>query len=381
MIKPIITIAGTYYSKFCTEFTADGSINTRSEATKAKIVLANINRKFDDMFTPQKDSFTIQAQGIDENGKEYIWPIAKGIISDVVCDQDWCTINGTCLIGDLADALPIDWSSNRQKVKISEILTSVMALHNPIIEVDYKAHDPYVEQQQFDACTTFQEVINYCVSQVNGAIVFTDETGHLHIWDSTKRRPTINLDHHVVEQNTSKSVMGYINIVTVHGDLSEVSLDDSSEVGAPGSENSGMPQIQGTAIDTPSIAKYGELIGPNIYLPHIKSETEAQKQADELLEFLKLNRDGLTSPTVVGMAPYLTSLVTYHCKNGPEGDEVFVQGVVTRKKVSFSGESGFTTSLEISPHILAVSTPEELAIQLEALEEAAESNLDKIEEP
>ena len=142
-----------------------------------------------------------------------------------------------------------------------------------------------------------------------------------------------------------------------------------------------MPQIQGKAIDTASTAKYGELIGPDIYLPNIKSEPEAQKQADELLEFLKLNRDGLTSPTVVGMAPYLTSLVTYHCKNGPEGDEVFVEGVVTRKKVNFSGESGFTTSLEIAPHMLAVSTPEALAIQLEALEEAAESNLDKIEEP
>jgi hypothetical protein len=160
LIKPIITIAGTYWSRFCTEFTADGSINTRSEPTKAKIVLANINRKFDDMFTPQMDSFTIQAQGIDENGAEYIWPIAKGIISDVVCDQDWCTINGTCLIGDLADALPIHWSSNHQKVKISEILTSVMALHDPIIEVDYQAHDPDLEQKQFDACTTFQEVNN-----------------------------------------------------------------------------------------------------------------------------------------------------------------------------------------------------------------------------
>ena len=374
MIKPIITIAGTYWSRFCTEFTADGSINTRSEPTKAKIVLANINRKFDDMFTPQKDSFTIQAQGIDENGKEYVWPIAKGIISDVVCDQDWCTINGTCLIGDLADALPIHWSSNHQKVKISEILTSVMALHDPIVEVDYQAHDPDLEQKQFDACTTFQEVINYCVSQVNGAIVFTDETGHLHIWDSTKRRPTINLDHHVVGQNTSKSVMGYINVVTVHGDLSE------AETGEPGSENSSMPQIQGEAKDTTSIAKYGELIGPDIYLPNIKSEPEAQKQADELLEFLKLNRDGLTSPTVVGMAPYLTSLVTYHCKNGPEGDEVFVEGVVTRKKVSFSGESGFTTNLEIAPHMLAVSTPEALAIQLEALEEAASSNLETVTE-
>jgi len=97
------------------------------------------------------------------------------------------------------------------------------------------------------------------------------------------------------------------------------------------------PTIQGKAIDAVSVAKYGELIGPDIYLPNIKSEPEAQKQADELLEFLKLNRDGLTSPTVVGMAPYLTSLVTYHCKNGPEGDEVFVEGVVTRKKVNFFG--------------------------------------------
>ena len=81
--------------------------------------------------------------------------------------------------------------------------------------------------------------------------------------------------------------MGYINIVSVHGDLSEATTGD------PGSENSSMPQIQGKAIDAVSIAKYGELIGPDIYLPNIKSEPEAQKQADELLEFLKLNRDGL----------------------------------------------------------------------------------------
>lgn len=373
MIKAFVTIEGKDVSPYCTEFSCDGSINTRSEPTKSKIILANINRMWDEAFTPQKDHFVIKAQGIDSSGKEFIWPIAAGIISDVLAEPDYCTVNGTCLIGHLADALPVHWSSNRQGVTVKEVLEEVLAKHDPPITVDYQASNPILVQKEFDACTTFQEVINYCVAQVDGAITFVDETGHLHVWSADHRRPFIDLDYHVTEQNAAKSLMGYINMVTVHGDDSQI------PTGEPGSENSQMTQIYGNAVDQESVAKYGELIGPDIYLPNIKTKEEAESRANELLKFLRINRDGLTNPTVVGMAPYLCSLVKYTCKNGPNGQEIEVKGIVTRKVVSFSAD-GFTTKLEISPYMNAVEKTEDLAERLEELEEYSESNMPELGE-
>jgi len=359
-------------SAYCTEITTDGTVNTESEPTKVKIVLANINRMWDDVFVPQKDHFSITVENTDDNSTLHIWHIANGLISDVECDADYCTINGTCWVGDLADALPIHWSKNKQGVKIQEILEDVLALHNPPITVDYQANEVVLEQRTFDAATTFQAVIDYCAEQVHGAVHFVDEDGVFHFWDASIEGRTIDLDYHVTEQNDTESVMGYINIVNVHGDKIDKDPDQ------PGAENSSMEDAQGQWRDEESIAKYGELIGKDIYLPNIKSDEEAQKRAKEIGEFLKLFRNGLTSPTVVGMAPYLMSHVKYHCKNGPEGKEVFVEGIVTRRKVSYSGESGFTCQIEVSPGALSIASPEELAEIIETIKDDAESNYESL---
>lgn len=360
-------------SRYVTEFTTDGSVNTESEPTKVKIVLANINRMFDDVFTPQKDHFRIEVEDIRYiNSKAWYtipWKIAVGLISDVSCDSDYCTINGTCLIGDLADALPIHWSTNGQNWEVSKILKAVLQLHRPPIEVDYQASDPVLEQKLYDAESTFQEVIDDCVQNI-GAVVFVDEVGILHVWDASKRTAALSLDHRVTEQNKSQSLMNYINLVTVHGDKGPEGTAASGE----GAENSDMQQCNGDARNEASIAKYGELSAEDIYIPTIKTNAEAKARAEEILNFLHMYRDGLTSPTVVGMAPYLMSEVTYHCKDGYNGKEVSVAGVVTRRKVNYSGESGFTTSLEISPGGLAVMTPEELAEYIATLPSDSDSN-------
>jgi hypothetical protein len=78
------------------------------------------------------------------------------------------------------------------------------------------------------------------------------------------------------------------------------------------------------------------------------------------------------------MAPYLMSHVKYHCKNGPEGKEVFVEGIVTRRKVSYSGESGFTCQIEVSPGALSIASPEELAEIIETIKDDAESNYESL---
>lgn len=369
MIKHYVHVdsAGTPQSDvsaWCTEFTTDGSVNTQSEPTKVKIVLANINRMWDDVFTPQKDHFMIDAESSDDKGIITLWKIAVGLISDVSCDSDFCVVNGTCLIGDLADALPIHWSSNEQNWAVSDILKAVLALHDPPVEVDYQAPDPILEQKQYDASWSFQEVIDDCVQKIAGAVVFVDEVGILHVWDASTTVGVFDLDNRVTEQSAVKSVMNYLNMVTVHGD----------EFTDEGVENSSMEQCQGTAKDEASVAKYGELIAEDVYIPTIKTNAEATLRANEILNFLKLYRDGLTSPVVVGMAPYLMSKAFYHCKNGPDGNETLVAGIVTRRKVSYSGESGFTTALELSPGGLGIMTPEELAEYVEGLQSTSEDN-------
>lgn len=402
---------GADVSRDCTEFTVDGSVNTESEPTKVKIILANIGRKYDDIFTPQKDHFWIEAINVrnlgptrsipgeiiglaldqmrayaDRYGVGYVrsnifrgysiefTKIAKGLISDVACDDEYCEINGTCLIGDLADALPSHWSSNDLGPDIKSILTRVLSWHDPPVSVDFQASNPKLEQKQFDADATFQSVIDYCAQQVQGAVVFVDEVGILHFWDASMSRQDIDLDYNVTEQNKTQSLMNYNNVVTVFGDESYI------PVGQPGSENSSMEQIQGEAKDPVSIAKYGELIGEAIYLPNIRSKEEAEKRAYEILNFLQLYLDGLTSPVVVGVAPPLMSSVAYTCKNGKDGREVPVAGVVTRKKVNYSGESGFTSSLEVSPGALSIVGPEELANYIQSLKDSSEDNKASITE-
>ena len=307
MIGHKVLIGGIDVSHEVKSIKCQSNILTDSDPAKITIVLVNRHQMYTNAFTPQ----VIEIQAILYNytyknqPKEF--PIFWGNLTDLSSNHLEATVQGECLLGHYADALPKDNETFDATPK--QALYKVMGWHT-----DYKitiVWDPaldknstIVERFTYGSDQTYADVIQDISDKV-GAVYYTNEQkGVIEFRSPYTTNPEINLDPYVKDPCQANSIVGYCNWVVVVGDQSEVLF-------GPGVSTSGSQPIIYHAKDEESIAAYGVLAAPTYFDSTIKTIDQAKAKAEQLLAAYELNVDAETKVTVVGMSPLLQTEVSY----------------------------------------------------------------------
>ncbi len=386
MIDHQVIIGGFDTSMEVESIKVQQTMETDSDPGKITVVLANRHQMYTNKFSPQNSTIFVILYNYTYKNEPKVFPLFNGHITDLNANHVDATVQGECLIGHLADALPNDYESDLYTTP-KDVLFEVMAFHT-----DYPIHiiwddnlpNPRVERITYGSDMTYQDVLEDIRKRV-GAVYYGSEQEGIEFRSPWSVKEEIDLDPYVEDPAQANSISGFRNAVVVVG-------DQSLAEGPRGIETSGSEPIIGVARDEDSIAEVGVLMAPTEFNMDIKTQEQADARAKALLEFYMLNKNAETKVKVVGMAPVLQSVVSYSpfapiseselakanqaardrlkelqdLENSAAADQDRaprklelsgkIKGVVVAKEVSYS-ISGLEAILTISPGMLGPGVP------------------------
>ena len=402
-IIPKLIIDGKDFSSYFISAHCEQTANSTKDPGKYDLVLANVGGRFFGAFAPKSieeqiqeelgnfslapkkkfqlsittnkrmrciaGSATTQEHYHDEDGTQvwYMVPhpertvsqdvtivICSGEIQKCECDELYCRIEGSCSEGGM---------TSRIKPRIYQKEIPVSTAVNDLLDdfgINTPRHIMPFNNQMIDLNTEFQSSIDFdtalyelsCIAQ---SIYFFDENDEFWFVPATDFRGFSNLTGDLLQGSNASNMVGYCNHVDVYG-------------GAIDGINSRKPHSVIYAwAEAPEIEikERGLMRAPPVKLPTADYAT-CKKVADNLLEWYRQFTD-VPTIKVSGKAPGLLSKVAYRPWNGSlppvncdgiKGAEMWpVLGLVTRRVVDISAETGFVTSLDVTPNFLGVNKP------------------------
>lgn len=288
--------------------------------------------------------------------------IFSGEIQKAECDELYCKIEGSCSEGGMTSRInPRIWQTGTPIKTIVDDLLDDFGYRGPRSDVaGSPRHVLPFKNSTDDVNPTLSKGIDfdtamYEVSCWAESIYFFDENDEFWFCPATDFRGFSNLTGNLLRGSNASNMVGYCNYVDVYGgtmeDLTELKTHNLIHAFAKA------PEIE--------IQERGLMKAPPVVLPNA-DQKKCQEVANNLLEWYRQYTD-VPTVKVVGKAPGLLSKVAYRPWNGSippvkcdgveEPEMGAVLGLVTRRVVDISAETGFVSSLDVTTNFLGVNKP------------------------
>jgi len=307
---------------------------------------------------PKKKVFLqmIETRAGCEAGADNTTTIFSGEIQKAEADEVYCRIEGSCTEGGMTSRIkPRTWPTG---TPITTIVNDLLDMFGGIPQ--NKRHILPYKNDTDDITPELREHLDfdtalYEVSCWAQSIYFFDENDDFWFCPATDLRGFSDLTGRILRGTSAANMVGNCNFVEVYGGAPE----DLSEI-----KTHKLIYAFAKAPDW-EIQTYGLLKAPPVTLPNVSQE-RAQQVANNLLEWYRQYKD-VPTIKVVNRAPGLLSKVSFQPWNGHapplncdglEGATMApVMGLVTRRVVDISAESGFVSSLDVATRFLDAGVP------------------------
>lgn len=356
-----VRIAGEDVDDWVIDVRADQA--NEPESDKVDIVLANTNGKWTGAFAT-KDPLEIdlghdimQARHGEPTVKEHHEDqILRGEVQYVEYKDDEVLVQGACLVGTLADALPKEFHYHPEDVEA--ILRDVLGTHDKTIPIKIIKYSQDIKRREevFKPDWTYQDVCNHLADLV-GAIWYLDESGQFVFVDPMEAGETYYIDPWLTTENMAYTCVGRKNVVTVIG-------GGIYKPGTYGDEVETTETVRSdpsAGRDEESIAAHGELIAPTFYCPYLTTVEQCNKRAQALLQYYKIRED-VAKPSVAGITAPLRSILTYSLWGS------VIEAMVTKRTLEYSA-GGYECHFEASEGAVGASYDQWSNIDVDDLEE------------
>jgi hypothetical protein len=374
-ITPILILAGQDVSRYFISCHMEQTANSTKDPGKYDLVIANPGGKFTGAFAPKsveevteeelgnfvtapKKRVSLQVitskSGCEGDSSKTI-TIFSGEIQKAEADELYLKIEGSCSEGGMTARInPRIWPTG----------TPITTIVNDLLD-DFgytrTRHIMPAKNTTDDVNPTLDKGIDfdtalYTVSCWAESIYFFDENDDFWFVPATNLRGFSNLTGNILRGSNATNMVGYCNHVDVYGGSPEDLWEGKTH---------NLIHAWAEPDNDWEIQSYGLLKAPPVVLPNADL-AKCQEVADKLLEWYRQYKD-VPTVKVVGKAPGLLSKVAYRPWNGdmppvkcegPEEAEMgAVMGLVTRRVVDISSESGFVSSLDVTTNFLGVNKP------------------------
>lgn len=265
------------------------------------------------------DSYSEALDGKDPNATDWVWHKAEG---DTI----------TSVVNDLLDAFGIDGE------RFIEPAMDALPSENFVL---YKAND-------FSTCFD-------TVASTSGSTYYFDENDDFHFEAVTATDGFSNLNGVILRGSNASNVVGYANHVDVYGGTINDG-DTINERRTHHTVHAHWPEDEQSAEAVAERKGRGIITAPPIVIPGATYE-HCLEVAKNMYKWYLLNTD-VPSIRIINKAPGLRSKVAYKpwngnippvsCLGGDEAETDYVYGIVTRRIVDLSAESGFVCTLDIT---------------------------------
>jgi hypothetical protein len=377
-IRPIVALNGKDVSRYFISCHCEQTANAQKDANKYDLVLANVGGHFFESgsFAPKnyeqltaegsgdfdlapKHTVSVEVEvskkGCEEGSKTIT--IFHGEIQKAEADELFVRIEGSCFQGGMTSRIHDEAPAAQDQIypkrlTITAVVEDLLAKfgipgpwHISPANDKLKDQNPYLGKS-IDFEDAFNEVAAWASS-----IYYFDENNEFWFTGVVPKSGFSNLTGVLLRGTNASTMVGYCN----HVDVYAGTLDD--EGGHPPNERyTHWTQLASAEAPAEEIQAYGVITAPPVFLEdgHIEM---AKELAKNLLEWYRQYRD-VPTIKVVNKAPGLMSKVAYAPWNGSMprvsciGDKQAglgnVYGIVTRRVVDLSAESGFVCSLEVT---------------------------------
>jgi hypothetical protein len=412
-ITPKLIIDGKDCSRYLISAHCEQTANSSKDPGKYDLVLANVGGRFTGAFAPK----SIEQRVKEELGDFKIAPkrrvflqvvlskqgcegkalpirslndeldranptisktitICSGEIQKAECDELYCRIEGSCSEGGMTSRInPRIWPTGTPIKTIVDDLLDDFGYDGPRSDVPgSRRHilpfknttddvNPYLDKA-IDFDTAMYEVSCWAES-----IYFFDEGDEFWFCPATDFRGFSNLTGNILRGSNASNVVGYANHIDVYGGTQ----NDGETINERKTHNLIHAFAKAPDIE---IQERGLMKAPPVVLPNA-DQAKCQEVADNLLEWYRQYAD-VPTIKVSGKAPGLLSKVAYRPWNGSippvtcpaaggadmppimpdEEPEMWpVLGLVTRRVVDISAETGFVSTLDVTTNFLGVNRP------------------------
>ena len=377
-ITPKLIIDGKDVSRYFISAHCEQTANSTKDPGKYDLVLANVGGRFTGAFAPKSiearteeelGNFAISPkrrvflqvivskQGCEGNSSKTI-TICSGEIQKAEADELYLKIEGSCSEGGMTARInPRIWATGTPITTIVNDLLDDFGYEGVRHILPFKNSTDDVNpvlDKGIDFDTAMYEVSRWAES-----IYFFDENDEFWFCPATDFRGFSNLTGSVLRGSNASNMVGYCNHVDVYGGT----VDDGESVNERKTHNLIHAWAEAPEIE---IQERGLMKAPPVILPNA-DQAKCQEVANNLLEWYRQYKD-VPSVKVVGKAPGLLSKVAYRPWNGSlppvkcdgvEEPEMWpVLGLVTRRIVDISAETGFVSSLDVTTNFLGINRPD-----------------------
>lgn len=400
LIRPILILDGNDVSRYFVSSHCEMTINSSKDPNKYDLTLANVGGYFfaEGMFAP-KNYEEQTAEGLGQftlapknkvSLKMEIWKagceeapaktitIFNGEIQKAEADELYLRIEGSCTQGGMTSRLhgtgkaeDTEWVWRRDDgATFSDIVNDLLdafeitgerhihsKFNEPINDVSFVLY----KGMDFDSC--FDKVAQTCQ-----ALYYFDENDDFWFTTVTAKDGFTNLTGVLLRGSNASTMVGYANHVDVYGGT----IDDGEEINERKTHHTihEGKDVYFYSADATEAERAGRgiITAPAIELPNASYE-KCKEVAEAMLKWYLQYKD-VPTIKVVNKAPGVRSKVAYQPWNGSMppvscagGDEAVigpVYGIVTRRVVDISAESGMVTSLDVTTNFEGMpKSPEE----------------------
>jgi hypothetical protein len=345
-----VRIAGQNVDEWVIEVRADQA--NEPESDKVTVVLANTYGQWSGAFQT-KDELNIilgheiwkATYGEPELVEVRQDQILKGEVQYIEYKDDEVLIEGACLVGTLADALPREFHFHPSDVPA--IINTVLDSHDKDIdrEIDI-TQDIKRREEVFKPDWKYQDVLNH-LAELVGATWYVREDGVLVFIDPMKQGATNNIDLYLMREAAAHTCVGSCNKVKVIGG-GVYPPDDV--VGSYIETTKTIRSDDNHGNDYESQEKNGLLIAPTFYCPYLTTIEQCNTRADNLIEWYKTKED-IAKPVVSGIAVPLQDILVYSLWGAVQ------EVLVTKRTIEYSA-GGYETHFEASKGAVGASYSE-----------------------
>ncbi len=381
-IMPKLIIDGVDVSRYFISCHAEQSANGTKDPGKYDLVLANVGGRFFGAFAPKSVEQTEQEQlgnwalspkkkvslqmvtskqGCEQAGaneSRSVATIFSGEIQKAEADELFVRIEGSCTEGGMTSYMKTDktftgWTNEEIVNWVLDQFGGIPQSKRHIYPVNNLPPDKTPELKGvFDFDTAL-----YLLSQWAQSIYFFDENDDFWFVPAADNRGFTLLTGNILRGSMASNIVGYCNYVEVYGgSFKPLPFEDGSEA-----YDHNLIFAVAKAPDWEIQQWNGFVKAPPVYVPNLNQE-ECQKVADNLLQWYRQYQN-VPSIRVVGKAPGLLSKVAYlpwngsippiACDGKEEAEMGLVEGLVTRRVVDISADTGFITTLDVATNFMA----------------------------
>jgi hypothetical protein len=374
-IMPELMIDGLDVSRYFLSCHAEQSANGAKDPGKYDLVLANVGGRFNGAFAPKAVEAVEQEQlgtwslapkkkvslrmistkwGCEETAQSIV-TIFSGEIQKAEADELFVRIEGSCTEGGMTSYIKTDktffgWTNTDIVNWILDQFGGITTRHI------YPANDlPPDKTPELKGVFDFDTCL-YLVAQWAQSIYFFDENDEFWFVPAADNRGFQDLTGNILRGSQANNLVGYCNWVEVYGgSYKPLPFEDGSEA-----YDHNLIFAIAKAPDLEIQQWNGFIKAPPVYYPNLNQE-QCQVVADNLLQWYRQYKD-VPSVRVVGKAPGLLSKVSFMpwngsippiaCDGAEEAELGLVEGLVTRRVVDISADTGFIATLDVATNFM-----------------------------